>query len=47
MPVERPQAFNKTMEKAERMSGAKEDVLWGYPGKNFNTNLPSHGMREG
>jgi len=45
MLVERPQAFNKTMEKAERM--------WG---KNFNTNLtlglssgrrPSHGMREG
>jgi len=34
--VERPQAFNKAMEKAEKM--------WG---KNFNTNLPSHGMREG
>jgi len=56
MLVERPQAFNKTMEKAEKMSGAKGDVLWGYPGKNFNTNLtlglssgrrPSHGMREG
>jgi len=36
MLVERPQAFNKTMEKAEKM--------WG---KNFNANLPSHGMREG
>jgi len=47
MLVERPQAFNKTMEKAERVWGAKEDVLWGYPGKNFNTNLPFHGMREG
>jgi len=45
--VERPQTFNKTMEKAERLWGAKEDVLWGYSGKNFNTNLPSHGMREG
>jgi len=45
--VERPQAFNKTMEKAERLWGANEDVLWGFPGKNFNTNLPSHGMREG
>ncbi len=45
--VERPQAFNKPMEKAEKMSGAKEDVLWGYPGKNFNTNPQSHGMREG
>jgi len=33
MLVERPQAFNKTMEKAERMRGAKEDVLWGYPGR--------------
>jgi len=56
MLVERPQAFNKAMEKAEKMSGANENVLWGYPGKNFNTNLtlglssgrrPSHGMREG
>jgi len=47
MLVERPQAFNKAMEKAEKMWGAREDVLWGYPGKNFNTNLPSHGMREG
>jgi len=45
MLVERPQASNKPMEKAEKM--------WG---KNFNTNLtlglssgrrPSHGMREG
>jgi len=35
--VERPQAFNKAMEKAEKMSGAKEYFLWGYPGKNFNT----------
>jgi len=43
--VERPRAFNKPMEKAEKR--------WG---KNFNTNLtlglssgrrPSHGMREG
>jgi len=43
--VERTQAFNKTMEKAEKR--------WG---KNFNANLtlglssgrrPSHGMREG
>jgi hypothetical protein len=25
------------MEKAEKMWGAKEDVLWGCPGKNFNT----------
>jgi len=56
MLVERPQAFNKAMEKAERLWGAKEDILWGYPGKNFNTKLtlglssgrrPSHGMREG
>jgi hypothetical protein len=47
MLVERPQAFNKAMEKAEKMWGAKEDVLWGYSRKNFNTNLPSHGMREG
>jgi len=47
MLVERPQAFNKTMEKADKIWGAKEDVLWGYPGKNFNANLPSHGMREG
>jgi len=56
MLVERPQAFNKTMEKAEKIWGAKEYFLWGYPGKNFNTNLtlglssgrrPSHGMREG
>jgi hypothetical protein len=47
MLVERPRAFNKAMEKAEKMWGAKEDVLWGYPGKNFNTKLPSHGMREG
>jgi len=39
MLVERPQAFNKPMEKAERMWGAKEDVLWGYPGKNLNANL--------
>ena len=39
MLVERPQAFNKPMEKAERMWGAKEYVLWGYPGKNFNTKL--------
>jgi len=39
MLVERPQAFNKTMEKAEKMAGAKEDILWGYPGKNFNTKL--------
>jgi len=31
-------SFNKAMEKAEKMWGAKEDVLWGYPGKNFNTN---------
>jgi len=54
--AERPRAFNKTMEKADRLWGAKEDVLWGYPGKNFNTKLtlglssgrrPSHGMREG
>jgi len=44
------------MEKAERLWGAKEDVLWGYPENNFNANLtlglssgrrPSHGMREG
>jgi hypothetical protein len=35
------------MKKAERLWGANEDVLWGYSGKNFNTNLPSHGMREG
>jgi len=27
MLVECPQAFNKTMEKAERMWGAKEDFL--------------------
>jgi len=47
MLVERPQAFNKTMEKAEKMWGAMEYFLWGCPGKNFNTNLPSHGMREG
>jgi hypothetical protein len=36
MLVERPKAFNKPMEKAEKM--------WG---KNFNTKLPSHGMRKG
>jgi hypothetical protein len=47
MLVERPQAFNKTMEKVEKMWGAKEDVLWGYSGKNFKSKLPSHGMREG
>jgi len=47
MLVERPQAFNNTMEKADRTWGAKEDVLWGYPGKIFHANLPSHGMREG
>jgi len=35
------------MEKAERLWGAKEEILWGYHRKNFNTNLPSHGMREG
>ena len=40
--MERPQTFNRTMEKAERLWGATEDILWGYPGKNFNTNLPSH-----
>jgi len=34
------------MEKAEKMWVAKEDLLWGYPGKNFNTKLPSHEMRE-
>jgi hypothetical protein len=45
--VERPQAFNKTMEKAEWLWGAKEDILWGYSGRNFNANLPSHRMREG
>ena len=45
--VERRRASNKTMEKAEKMSGAKEVVLWGYSVKNFNTKLPSHGMREG
>jgi hypothetical protein len=27
MLVECPQAFNKTMEKTERMWGAKEDIL--------------------
>jgi len=43
----RPQASNRTMEKAEKLQGAKEDVFWGYPGKNFNTNLPSHGIGEG
>ena len=42
MLVERPRTFNKTMEKAERLWGAKEDVLWGYLVKNFNANLPSH-----
>jgi len=45
--VERPQAFNKTMEKAEKIRRAKEDILRGYSGKNFNNKLPSHGMREG
>jgi hypothetical protein len=35
------------MEKAEKMSLAKEDILWGYPWKNFKTKPPSHGMREG
>jgi len=24
------------MEKAEKISRAKDDVLWGYPGKHFN-----------
>jgi len=24
------------MEKAERLWGAKEELLWGYSGKNFN-----------
>ena len=40
--AQRPRAFNITMEKAERLWGANEDILRGYAGKNFNTNLPSH-----
>jgi len=34
-------------EKAERLPGAREKVLWGYPGKNINDTLPSHAVREG
>jgi len=44
MLVERPQAFNKTMEKAEKMWGAKEYFLWGYAGKNFNTKSRHSGI---
>jgi len=35
------------MEKADRLKGANQKVLWGYPVKNLNPNLPSHEMREG
>jgi len=35
------------MEKADRLWGANKDVLWGYPVRNLNANLPSHEMREG
>ncbi len=47
MLVERPQAFNKAMEKAEKDVGGKGGRPLGLSGKNFNTKLPSHGMREG
>jgi len=30
------------MEKADRLWGANKDVLWGYPVRNLNANLPSH-----
>ena len=44
MLMERPRAFNIAMEKEEKPWGANEDVLWGYFEKNFNVNLPPHGM---
>jgi hypothetical protein len=28
--VRRPRAFNRAMEKAERLWGAMKEVLWGY-----------------
>jgi hypothetical protein len=35
------------MEKADRLWGINKGILWGYPVKNFNADLPSHEMREG